>query len=183
MSALDQIEGLYGALQGRYFGKFKGIVVSNTDDQNLGRLQVKVPDVLGAQEVWARACVPYAGKMQGGAQTGFFAVPPDDSLIWVEFEGGDANYPIWVGCQWAPGQTDSADAVPGVVVLRNGAGQIRMEEDSGQIVLEAADGSIVTIGNGSITLEATEISFTANGAVVKVSASGLDALSGAFTVS
>lgn len=182
MNMMDQIENLYGALQGRYFGKYPGTVVSNADDLNRGRLLVRVPDVLKDQEVWARACVPYAGKKQGGKQTGLFAVPPNESAIWVEFLGGDSSKPVWVGCQWADGQTDASEAEPGTVILRNGAGHVRMTESPAQIVFEAADGSTITIGEGGITLEATEISFTANGATVKVSASGLDALGGALTV-
>lgn len=182
MNVMDQIEDIYGALQGRFFGKYKGTVVSNADDQHLGRLLIKVPDVLRDQEVWAKACVPYAGQMTNHKQTGFFAVPPDLSHIWVEFEGGDPSHPIWVGCQWIAGQTESAEAVPDVVILRNGAGSITMSESPGEIVLEAADGTIVTIGNGAITLEGTEINLSANGSTVSVSASGLDALNGALTV-
>lgn len=182
MNVMDQIEDIYGALQGRFFGKFKGIVVSNADPQNLGRLLVRVPDVLRDQEIWASACVPYAGQKVSGKQTGFFAVPPDASHIWIEFEGGNPDFPIWVGCQWIANQTDSAEAAPDVVVLRNGAGSITMSESSGEIILEAADSTTVTIGSGGITLEGTEINFSANGSVVSISASGLDALNGAFTV-
>ena len=181
MSIQDQIEGIYGALQSRFFGKFKAVVVDNADPEALGRLLVRVPDVLRDQQVWAVACVPYAGQMSGGAQIGFFAVPPVDSHVWVEFEGGDPDYPIWVGCQWISGQTDSAEAEPGTVVLRNGAGSISLLEASGSIVIEAADGSKVTIGDGGITLEGSEVSITANGSVVTVSASGFDALNGALT--
>jgi hypothetical protein len=182
MTMAADIETLYGALQAKRFGKYEGVVVDNVDPQNLGRLKVKVPLVMGNQEVWAKACVPYAGPLAGGAQIGFFALPPLDSHVWVEFEGGNQDYPIWVGCQWIANQTDSAEAVPDVVVLRNGAGFIKMSEESGEIVLEAADGSVLSIGNGSISLEATEINLTANGATVKISASGFDALNGAFTV-
>ena len=40
-------------------------------------------------------CVPYAGS-----GVGFFAVPPVGANVWVEFEGGDPDYPIWSGCFW-----------------------------------------------------------------------------------
>ena len=33
-----------------------------------------------------------------------FTVPPEGSNVWVEFEGGDANYPIWSGCFWGQGE-------------------------------------------------------------------------------
>jgi hypothetical protein len=43
-------------------------------------------------------CVPYAGY-----QVGFFALPPIGANVWIEYEGGDLNYPIWTGCFWGEG--------------------------------------------------------------------------------
>ena len=43
-------------------------------------------------------CVPVAG-----IQTGMFTVPPIGSGVWVEFEQGDPDYPIWTGCFWGIG--------------------------------------------------------------------------------
>lgn len=83
-----------------FYGKYRGQVVNNIDPMNLGRLQVKVPTVLGDNTLnWALPCVPYAGQ-----DVGFLAIPPENASIWVEFEGGDVNYPIWTGCFWNEGQ-------------------------------------------------------------------------------
>lgn len=79
-----------------FFGKYRGKVVSNKDPLNLGRVQVEVPAVLGdRQDSWALPATPYAGK-----DVGFFAIPVVGTNIWVEFEAGDPNYPIWSGCFW-----------------------------------------------------------------------------------
>jgi hypothetical protein len=40
-------------------------------------------------------CSPYAGK-----GIGLFTIPPVGTNVWVEFEGGDPDYPIWSGCFW-----------------------------------------------------------------------------------
>jgi hypothetical protein len=83
-------------VRNRFYGKYRGQVVTNIDPMHLGRLQVKVPTVLGDNTLnWALPCVPYAGK-----NVGFLALPPEKANIWVEFEGGDVNYPIWSGCFW-----------------------------------------------------------------------------------
>jgi hypothetical protein len=83
----------------QYFGKYRGKVENNLDPQLQGRLQVSVPAVLGSGTLsWAMPNSPYAG-----AQEGFFAVPPTDSNVWIEFEGGDPDYPIWSGCFWGIG--------------------------------------------------------------------------------
>ena len=79
---------------GQFYGKYRGTVVSNVDPQNMGRLSVTVPDVSNIQtSTWAMPSAALAGS-----QSGFFAVPPVGSNVWVEFEQGDSDYPIWSGC-------------------------------------------------------------------------------------
>src|SRR3954468_14087478 len=83
-----------------YFGKYRGTVSNNIDPMQRGRVQVKVPAVLGDGSLsWAEPCVPYAGD-----QVGFFAVPPVGANVWVEFEAGDPDHPILAGCFWGAGQ-------------------------------------------------------------------------------
>ncbi|WP_413167474.1 phage baseplate assembly protein V [Capilliphycus salinus ALCB114379] len=79
-----------------FFGKYRGKVTGNKDPLNLGRIQVSVPAIFGeGRQSWAMPCTPYAGK-----DVGFFTIPPLDTNVWVEFEGGDPDYPIWSGCFW-----------------------------------------------------------------------------------
>lgn len=78
-----------------YYGKFRGVVVNAADPMSKGRLQVSVPAVMGGAAAWATACVPYP---TGGAR---FGVPPVGSSVWVEFEAGNVDHPIWSG--WIPG--------------------------------------------------------------------------------
>lgn len=79
-----------------FFGKYRGKVTANKDPLHLGRVQVAVPAVFGeGKSSWAMPCTPYAGK-----DIGLFMVPPKDTNIWVEFEAGDPDYPIWSGCFW-----------------------------------------------------------------------------------
>jgi hypothetical protein len=83
----------------KYYGKYAGTVVLNVDPEKRGRLSVNVPDVLGVvPSTWAEACVPLAGPT--GPPMGIYLVPPIGAGVWVEFEHGDPNKPIWVGCRW-----------------------------------------------------------------------------------
>jgi len=92
----------------KYFGKYRGKVANNIDPMQLGRVQVTAPSILGDGRLsWAMPCAPYAG-----AQVGFFAIPPVNANIWVEFEGGNIDYPIWSGCFWGMGEFPLA-AAPG----------------------------------------------------------------------
>lgn len=80
----------------QFLGKYRGQVTGNKDPNNLGRIQVTVPAIYGEdRQSWAMPCTPYAGK-----DIGWFTIPPVGTNIWVEFEGGDPDYPIWTGCFW-----------------------------------------------------------------------------------
>lgn len=77
----------------KFYGKYRGTVVNNLDPMQLGRIQVMVPDVFGLSiSSWAMPCVPIAGKQQG-----IFVLPQVGSGVWIEFEQGEPDYPIWVG--------------------------------------------------------------------------------------
>jgi uncharacterized protein involved in type VI secretion and phage assembly len=91
-------------LEGKYYGKHRGVVVDNDDPEKLGRLKVRVPSVLGHDVVtgWAMPCLPYGGA----PDQGFFFIPEVGAGVWIEFEAGELEFPIWVGTYWAkPGGT------------------------------------------------------------------------------
>src|SRR5450755_1206254 len=88
------------AVRRRFFGKYRGTVRENEDPLLQGRLLVSVPDVLGLfSSSWALPCMPMAGP-----EMGVFTRPIIGATVWVEFEQGDPDRPIWVGGFWAPGE-------------------------------------------------------------------------------
>ncbi len=82
-----------------FYGKYRGKVLENIDPEFLGRIIAEVPAVSGSTTNWAMPCVPYAGE-----GVGFYAIPPIGANVWIEFEAGDPNYPIWTGCFWSEEQ-------------------------------------------------------------------------------
>jgi hypothetical protein len=77
------------------YGKYRGVVQNNDDPMELGRVQALVPDLSHELLAWALPCLPSAGP---------YAVPAVGASIWVEFEGGDLDSPIWSGCFWNVGE-------------------------------------------------------------------------------
>ena len=102
------MNGLLELVGNKYLGKYRGTCLNNVDPLQIGRIQVIVPDVSNvAPSSWAMPSVPVAGL-----QHGVFAVPPIGSGVWIEFEKGDPDYPIWTGCFWG-----SAAEVPAAAQL------------------------------------------------------------------
>ena len=81
----------------RWFGKYRAFVRDNNDPERLGRCRLEIPAVLGTGREnwsdWASPCFPYGGN----EDIGMFLVPEEGASVWAEFEGGDVQYPIWVG--------------------------------------------------------------------------------------
>jgi uncharacterized protein involved in type VI secretion and phage assembly len=145
----------------KYFGKHRGKVVNNIDPLQLGRLQVTVPDVLGRQtSVWAMPCVPYAGP-----QVGFYTMPTVGANVWIEFEHGDTEYPIWTGCFWSAGELPSAAGMPHVKIFKTDHARLQIDDSAGTLILEIeTESGIVRIQQDSegIRLSAGDTKLTLN---------------------
>jgi hypothetical protein len=140
------------------YGKYRGIVRDNVDPLRLGRVTARVPAVLGDETTgWALPCAPYAGDGVGS-----FTVPPVGAGVWIEFEGGNPDHPIWVGGWWGDGQTPSEESgrsgAPGLKVLRSGAGHvIALDDDDRTITISDGDGRnllTIEVTQGRVTLQA-----------------------------
>jgi len=142
---------------GNFFGKYRGTVINNVDPMQMGRLMVQVPDVSNVlPSTWAMPCAPFAG-----AQSGSVAVPPIGASVWVEFEQGNSDYPIWSGCFWGSAAEVPALALaapPGVqaIVLQSVGQNTLMISDvpgpTGGILLKSSTGAMIAINAIGITI-------------------------------
>lgn len=137
----------------QFYGKYRGIVTDNQDPLQTGRVRARVPDVMGDRESgWAMPCFPFAGPGMG-----FFALPKTGAGVWIEFEHGDPDYPIWSGC-WYGGLPD----VPSELLAPPYQKVLLKTEGGASLVLDD------TPGVGGITLE------TPSGQKIKITATGID---------
>lgn len=142
----------------QFFGKYRGLVVDVNDPLMLGRVRADVPAVLGdVTSGWALPCVPYAGD-----GVGFHAIPPVGAGVWIEFEGGDPDYPIWTGGWWGDAQLPQEESGkptrPPQKILRSERGLLlALDDDDQTITLSDGNGSnllTIKVLDGQIRIQA-----------------------------
>lgn len=168
---LDQ---LLDWIRNRHFGKYRATVSDNKDPTNRGRVQVKVPAVLGDLEVWAMPCLPMTGSNMG-----VYVIPEPDAGVWVEFEGGDPSFPIWTGGFWVdnelPKDHQNTAATPPKRLIRSQNGlMLLLDDDAKEIHLSASNGENLL----TIEAEAGNIKLTA-ATKVTVEAPAIELVEGA----
>ena len=144
--------------QQQFLGKYRGKVVNPVDPMELGRIIALVPAVSEIPLTWALPSVPYAGP-----DVGFFAVPPPGANVWIEFEGGDPNFPIWSGCFWGEGQVPAEPAVPTTIMLKTTLGSISINNLEAELKLEliAPDGLMsMTMSPAGVNLSLNEVTIS-----------------------
>lgn len=141
----------------KHYGKYRGLVLNNVDPLQKGRIQVQLPDVLGlGLSSWAMPCVPMAG-----IQMGVYVVPPIGAGVWVEFEGGDPDFPIWSGGFWgsagevpALALAPSIPASPNIVLQTTGQNSVVVSDvpGTGGIMLKSTTGAMILVNDVGITI-------------------------------
>ena len=155
----------------RFFGKYRGSVVNNLDPLQQGRLIVLVPDVFGIlPSSWALPCVPMAGPLMGTS----FVPPPVGSSVWVEFEQGDPEAPIWVGCFW--GTPETLGWMAKVAALEDGP-SVTLETATSGIGVSDLPTLPPTAGNVSLYAAkgASSISLSPEDVIIKAPTVGIQA--------
>ena len=173
-----------------FFGKYRGIVKTVGEGDDLGYISAIVPEVFGEIEVQRIVpAVPFAG-----AGHGLIALPEAEDGVWIEFEAGKTSKPIWTGFWWTDKEMDEMPEPKGALVrafITTAGHKLILDDKGGKVTLLHSDGAEMTMTGGDITIsigQATikmsdsEISLSVgSGAagVIKISSSGVDIGSGA----
>ncbi|WP_405930688.1 phage baseplate assembly protein V [Streptomyces sp. NBC_00827] len=149
----------------RFYGKYRGSVVQNVDPLGMGRLLVSVPDVFGVFPTsWAMPCVPLAGL-----QTGMFVVPSQQAGVWVEFEGGDPDHPIWTGFFWG-----SRAETPSTVNTLTPGSPAFLVESAGKSKVAVSDTPVAPMKGGGVLVQSPSASITVDSAGVTITAQNIN---------
>ena len=166
--------------------KYRGQVKNNIDLTKKGKLEVEIKAL--QVKTWAIPNVPYAGK-----GVGLYLIPPVDSWVWIEFENGNKESPIWTGCFWEETSDLPPEAIgPGVKVLKTDKGKITINDLDGEIVIQVSQLTVkmatigekieLTSGTSKIEINGSTITLTVGERSVQVSATNVWINNGALEV-
>jgi len=175
----------------RFLGKYRGTVINNIDPEMKGRLILSIPDVLSLiPSTWAEPCVPLAGPT--GPPMGVYMVPPIGAGVWVEFEQGDLNRPIWVGCRWGAKSDIPTLANAGLpatpnIVIQSFTQQAIVVSDlpgpTGGIMLKSATGASLIVNDTGIYIDNGKgAKITLIGPVIKIDGNPVNINNGALNI-
>jgi len=132
------------AFSGRFFGKYRGVVLDAADPKELYRLRVTVPSLTRGKMIplggWAW---PY-GIVSGLGWGSTPPLPEKGAWVWVEFEEGDKNRPLWTYGPWGlkPKAALEPNTEEGIYVDNNGEASAPAPEELVNMVPSHARGEM-----------------------------------------
>ena len=165
-------------MNAKFYGKYRGKVTDINDPLMIGRIRAQVPDVMGDEESgWAMPCAPF-----GGSGMGFFALPAVDAGVWIEFEQGNPDHPLWSGCWFGSSQevpsTLLSPPYKKMMIITEGGNSILLDDTtgSGGITLESAGGQKIKILGTGIEID------NGSGGTIKLTGSQVSVNSGSLDI-
>jgi hypothetical protein len=143
---------------GKYYSSYRAFVYDVEDPENLQRLKLIIPTVSGDQvyNYWAFPKGVFSGEGYGSQ-----VLPKKGDVVWVEFEGGCPEVPIWshghFGKNELPEDPDLKDKDCYWLITPAG-NKIKLHDTKKLIHIENTEGSYQEINETGISLVSDKIS-------------------------
>lgn len=167
MNMIDLLKNIDGLVPRTEFsGLYAAVVISNEDPEQRGRLRVFIPGIHPKDSPennypWAEICAQGVGPGRGALK-----IPKVDETVWIMFNQGDPERPVWMGSWWgAPGgQTELPEEIKRpksdehYVIKTDGGNLIDMSDEEGKvgITIKIADGKKVSLDNSNNKIDITD---------------------------
>lgn len=127
------------------YGKYRAVVSDILDPEVRGRIKVKCPSLLSLSDSsWCEYC----------GSTSDFHLPALGDTVWVEFENGLVDKPVYSGSWYAKEQIPTTDTSGSTRVIQFNGNTITMSD---HIELKSKDGTTISINGGSLTINGVAV--------------------------
>ena len=167
------VERLNQRVATSYFGKYRGIVTDVDDPNNQCRIKARVDGLLNGQETgWALPVAPFAGNGHG-----MVMLPAIGSGVWIEFEAGRLDNPLWSGAWWASGERPEPQGAQVRVIVSEHGHKVILDDENDEMKL--VHGSP---GGPEIKLTGSEILLTCGACEIKISTDNISLNNGQIKI-
>ena len=133
---------------GKYYSKYRAFVVSNEDPLHYNRIKVEVPGIMGLNELWVYGTNQFSGKGYGAQ-----ILPQVGEVVWIEFEQGNPNKPIWSHGHFGEGDIPKELQNPKIFWFKTPKGLLaEMDDDKDEIRLTDLFNNKVVMNEAGISL-------------------------------
>lgn len=147
---------------GRYYSKYRGLVIDNQDPTGLDKLLVYIPKM--DIQIWARSYGTVGGYKWGLKLT----TPSKGDLVWVEFENGNLTSALWTYHTWTLGQKPEDLEDPQVLGLITPEGhKVTLQDQKGLLKINLKDGLEVEIDPHNLSVKFGDTTLENDGKVIK----------------
>lgn len=170
----------------KYSGQAIGYVTTNVDPDGIGRIQVRIPNVLDTDQGEVPWCLPTRISPFGqGPGYGVYGSPKLGSPVRVSFQNGDPHYPIYESDEYLKAHANPKFKTPdtwgfkdpggselfvnmttGQWEFTHQSGTFLKYDGQGNVVLNVVKDSTTTVGGNEATTIQGTLNFTVVGDVV-----------------
>jgi hypothetical protein len=124
---------------GRYYSSYRGFVVDNEDPEGMNRVKVIMPTIHPYDKVgeWA-----YPINNWGGENYGSHCLPQKGDMVWLSFEHGNPEFPLWQHAGYATGEKPEEFNSSNVYGFKTPKGNLVIidDADEGKILIKYKSG-------------------------------------------
>lgn len=137
-----------------FYGVYDGQVCNINDPEKRGRIQCVIPEVTGdSPSAWCEPCVPVAYDDDGD-----FFLPKLKEFVWILFEQGDPDRPVYFGGWWSEKRTplgdDYFERIDERIISYKDV-LLKMIEGKLEISVDSEDDPEIVVEHGSVTIKGT----------------------------
>lgn len=123
------IYGLEGL--GKFYSSYRGYVVDRNDPEGLGRIKAKIPTITGDEPhpKWI-----YPKNVFSGKNYGMQVLPNNGDMVWIEFETGNTNFPMWSHGHFGKDEKPEEFASNNIYGFKSPKGRLVIIDDDNDII-------------------------------------------------
>jgi hypothetical protein len=147
---------------GRYYSTYRGFVIDNNDPENMNRCKVVLPSIM-PNDIKGKWALPK--NSWGGKDYGINLLPQKGDVVYITFEQGDLDYPIWEHSSFSKSEKPKEFKDANYYGFKTPKGKLIIINDNedGGIIVKLETGELINISKDLLETQAKLIKLGSNG--------------------